>query len=122
PYNPVDLNNCRMHQSYYTALSRMATAEGTLLLPSLVNMCASPIDAHKIQGGCSRRLRQEFRELEMLDDITGCLYDGSLPVSVTGETRYSLISSFQEYVGKEYTPVRMDARLMWSPLEPFEMV
>ncbi|PBL04585.1 hypothetical protein ARMGADRAFT_857259, partial [Armillaria gallica] len=58
PYNPVDLNNCRTHQSYYTALSRTATAEGTLLLPALSNFRASPVDAHKIQGGCSGRLRQ----------------------------------------------------------------
>ncbi|KAK0421659.1 hypothetical protein EV421DRAFT_1693228, partial [Armillaria borealis] len=60
PYNPVDLNNCRTHQSYYMALSRTATADRTLLLPSIANIRASPIDAHKIQGGCSGRLRQEF--------------------------------------------------------------
>ena len=29
PFNPVDLNNCRSHQAYYTALSRSSTAEGT---------------------------------------------------------------------------------------------
>ena len=32
PYNPVDLNNCRSHQAYYTALSRSATAAGTVIL------------------------------------------------------------------------------------------
>ena len=32
PDNPTDLNNLRSHQSYYTALSRSATAEGTLIL------------------------------------------------------------------------------------------
>jgi hypothetical protein len=29
PYNPVDLNNCQSHQSYYTGLSRSASAAGT---------------------------------------------------------------------------------------------
>ena len=32
PKNPTDLNNLRSHQSYYTALLRSATAEGTLIL------------------------------------------------------------------------------------------
>ncbi|KLO03942.1 hypothetical protein SCHPADRAFT_841200, partial [Schizopora paradoxa] len=32
PDNVVDLNNCKSHQSYYTALSRSASAEGTVIL------------------------------------------------------------------------------------------
>lgn len=32
PYNVVDLNNCRSHQAYYTALSHSSTAEGTIIL------------------------------------------------------------------------------------------
>ena len=32
PWNVCDLNNLRSHQSYYMALSRSATAEGTLIL------------------------------------------------------------------------------------------
>ncbi|KAK0449808.1 uncharacterized protein EV420DRAFT_1275084, partial [Desarmillaria tabescens] len=72
--------------------------------------------------GCSGRLRQEFRELEMLDDITIRIYESTLPITVIRETRYSLIHSFQEYIGTEYTPVNMDARLMWSIINPFDMV
>jgi len=34
PKNPVDLSNCRSHQSYYTSLSRSATASGTVILQS----------------------------------------------------------------------------------------
>ncbi|KAK0207529.1 hypothetical protein IW262DRAFT_1450838 [Armillaria fumosa] len=49
PYNMVDLNNCCMHQSYYTTLSRTATAAGTLILPAIK-------DSTKIQGNCSGRL------------------------------------------------------------------
>ncbi|PBK91907.1 hypothetical protein ARMGADRAFT_899131, partial [Armillaria gallica] len=121
PYNPVNLNNCRTHQSYYTALSQTAIAEGTLLLPALSNFCASLVDMHKIQGGCSGHLQQEFRELEMLDDITLQMYDGMLPVTVLGETQYSLIHSFQDYIGTEYTPPNMDTKLMWSVVDPFIM-
>ncbi len=122
PFNPVDLNNCRSHQSYYTALSRTATTEGTLILPSLQGPKNSPVDASKIQGGCSGYLRQEFRELETLDDITAQVYDGSIPVTVQGDTRYTLIESFREHMGPWYVPARMDKALMWSEVEPFESV
>ncbi|KAM6493945.1 hypothetical protein JOM56_010306, partial [Amanita muscaria] len=50
PYNPVDLFNCRSHQAYYTALSRGATAEGTVILQGF--------DARKITGKASGALRQ----------------------------------------------------------------
>ncbi|KAK0442206.1 hypothetical protein EV421DRAFT_1711020, partial [Armillaria borealis] len=113
PFNPVDLNNCRSHQSYYTALSRTATAEGTLILPSLKGARSSPVDAPKIQGGCSGYLQQEFRELETLDDIIMRIYNGSVPVTVQGNTRYVLIESFHEYIGIGYSPPLMDEALIW---------
>lgn len=62
PNNSTDLNNLSSHQGYYTALSRSATACGALILQGF--------DARKITGGCSGALRQEFRELELLDEIT----------------------------------------------------
>src|ERR1700689_84356 len=34
PFNLVDLSNCRNHQSYYTCLSRSATAAGTIIVQS----------------------------------------------------------------------------------------
>ena len=34
PRNSVDLSNCRSHQSYYTCLSRSATASGTVIVQS----------------------------------------------------------------------------------------
>ncbi|PBK81104.1 hypothetical protein ARMGADRAFT_902130, partial [Armillaria gallica] len=78
------LNNCRSHQSYHTALSRTVTAAGTLIHITF--------NRHKkIQGGCSGFLRQEFRELELLDDITTQQYHGLMPITVTGNTRYALI-------------------------------
>ena len=58
-HNPVDLSSARSHQSYYTALSRSASAAGTVILQGF--------DTYKITGGASGALRQEFRELENLE-------------------------------------------------------
>jgi hypothetical protein len=79
PFNPVDLNNCRSHQAYYTALSQSASAEGTVILQGF--------DAGKITGKASGALRQEFRDLELLDEITKLRYHSKLPSSVEGVHR-----------------------------------
>lgn len=67
-WNVVDLQNSDSHQSYYTALSRSSSAAGTLILQGF--------DARKVTGGASGALRQEFRELELLDEITRLRYEG----------------------------------------------
>lgn len=74
PFNVVDLSQCRSHQGYYTALSRSATAAGTLILSSF--------HPSKITGGASGALRQEFRELELLDNITTLRFEDRLPRSI----------------------------------------
>jgi hypothetical protein len=86
PYNVVNLNDNCSHQSYYTVLSRSATAAGTLITQSFYT--------EKITGGVSGALRQEFRELELLDEITGLRYKGKLSASVVGEQRNILIKVF----------------------------
>ena len=86
PKNPVDLNNLQTHQAYYTALSRSSSAKGTIILQGF--------DAQKMTGGASGALRQEFRELELLDEITNLHYLGKLDKSVTGCTRNHLIKCF----------------------------
>ena len=48
PYNPVDLNNCRSHQAYYTALYCSSTADGTVILQGF--------DTKKITGKASGAL------------------------------------------------------------------
>jgi hypothetical protein len=60
--NVVHLNNCKNHHNYYVALSRGYTAEGTCIMQGF--------DPQKIINGISGYLRQEFRELELLDEIT----------------------------------------------------
>ena len=62
PYNVVNLNDDHSHQSYYTALSRSATAAGTLITQSF--------HTEKITGGASGALRQEFRELDLMKLLT----------------------------------------------------
>ena len=67
PNNVVDLNNLLIYQSYYTALSRSATAQSTVILQGF--------DLHKITGYASGALCQEFHELELLDEITALNYN-----------------------------------------------
>jgi hypothetical protein len=111
PYNVSDLNNLRSHQSYYTALSRSATAEGTLILQGF--------DPRQIVGGCSGALRQEFRELELLDDVTRLRYSGKLPLSVDGDTRNNVITSFRNWKGEQYIPSTVHSSIRWSKRSPW---
>jgi hypothetical protein len=111
PYNVSDLNNLRSHQSYYTALSRSATAEGTLILQGF--------DPRQIVGGCSGALRQELRELELLDDVTRLRHSGKLPVSVDGDTRNNILTSFRKWKGSQYVPSSVHSAIRWSKRSPW---
>ncbi|PBK90546.1 hypothetical protein ARMGADRAFT_1046900 [Armillaria gallica] len=48
--NPVDLNNCTSHQSYYTVISHSASYDGTLILPDYTDHNRVAFDPKKIQG------------------------------------------------------------------------
>jgi hypothetical protein len=109
-YNVAYLNNLSSHQGYYTALSRSATASGTLILQGF--------DARKITGGCSGALRQEFRELELLDEITSMTYAGKLPAMVSGDTRNNLIQAFRKWKGLQYVPKLVHPAIRWSKRDP----
>ena len=95
PNNVCDLQNCRSHQSVYTCLSRGSTLKGTIII--------LPFDTSKFTGGISGSLRQEFRELELLDEITNCRYLNQIPPKVVGVTRNGLIHSFRRK-GKSSNP------------------
>ena len=110
PYNPVDLNNCRSHQAYYTALSRSATANGTIILQGF--------DAKKITGCASGALRQEFRDFELLDEITELHFESKLPNTVFGDRRNDLIYSYRLHKGFEYVPTTMHDSIKWSESDP----
>ena len=68
--NVVDLRYTQSHQGYYTLLSCGTSATGTLIL--------GRFHPSKITGGASGALRQEFCELELLDDITTLHYENKL--------------------------------------------
>ena len=111
--NPADLSSARSHQSYYTALSRSASAAGTVILQGF--------DTYKITGGASGALRQDFRELEMLDDITTLRYNGKLPSSVVGDRRNDLISAFRLLKGEKYVPSNVHREIRWKESDPFHL-
>ena len=67
------------HMSYYTALSRSATADGTIIVQGF--------DPSNIMGGANGYIRQEFRELELLDQITKLRYENALPDDIDGHRR-----------------------------------
>jgi hypothetical protein len=94
PYNVVHLNSCHSHMSYYTALSRSTSAAGTIIIQGF--------DSNVITRGCSGYLRQEFREQEILDDITRLRYEGKLPNCIDGQLRNTLIHQYQIWRGTEY--------------------
>ena len=114
PKNPVDLSNCRSHQSYYTCLSRSATASGTVIVQSF-----SP---QLITYGASGYLRQEFHELELLDEISKLRYEGQLPDHIQGNFRNPLIRAYQKWKGTDYVPPLTHFALKWSVKDPMPLL
>jgi hypothetical protein len=111
PKNPVDLSSCKSHQSYYICLSRSATASGTVIVQSF-----SP---QLITCGASGYLRQEFHELELLDEITKLRYEDILPDHIQGNFRNLLIRAYQTWKGTNYVPELTHPALKWSAQDPF---
>ena len=110
PYNPVDLNNCRSHQAYYTALSQSSSADGTVIIQGF--------DTRKITGKDTGALRQEFRDLELLDEITKLRYISKLHSSVFGDRRNSLIHTFRLNKGMTYVPRIVHPSIRWNKNDP----
>lgn len=75
-------------------------------------------DDKKITSGISGDLRQELRELELLDSITKMRYEGTLPDTVTGITRNELIHKFRQAKGDHFMPSNIPEQLQWSPNMP----
>jgi hypothetical protein len=113
-FNVVDLSGCRDHMSYYTSLSRGSTAEGTVIVQGF--------NPHKIMCGASGYLRQEFRELELLDEITKLSYEGTLPNNINGNVRNARIRQFQLYKGTEYVPANVSKQLKWTSTDPMDLL
>jgi hypothetical protein len=112
PDNVIDLNSCYNHQSYYTCLSRSATAAGTIIVQGF--------NSKIITGGASGYLRQEFRELEILDKITTLRYNNALSDYITGDRRNIIICQFQEWKGVDYIHNNVHTSIRWSKQDPMD--
>ena len=110
PDNVVDLNSCWTHQSYYTCLSRSASAGGTIIVQGF--------DPRVVTGGASGYLRQEFWELEILDEVTRLRYENKLPESITGDRQNIVIRQFQQRMGTEYVPDNVHPSIRWNKQDP----
>ncbi|KAF8075770.1 hypothetical protein FPV67DRAFT_1617250 [Lyophyllum atratum] len=111
-FNVVHIQNCLSHQAMYTSLSRGVSARGTITLQGF--------NSNKITGGASGQLRQEFRELELLDNITCMRFEGKLPEGMhDAGRRNTLIDSFRACKGIDYMPPTINPAIRWSKSDPF---
>ena len=115
PNNPVHLNNCNGHQAVYTCLSRSSTAAGTIIVQSFSDSL--------ITGGCTGYLRQEFRELDLLDEITALKYEDKIPnnVDISGPYRNVLIHKYRKWKGVAHVPKHTHPAIAWSITQPFPL-
>ncbi|TDL13420.1 hypothetical protein BD410DRAFT_735422, partial [Rickenella mellea] len=72
-------------------------------------------------GRANGALRQEYRSLELLDEISRLRYEGQLPEYIQGDKRNTLIKKFQEWKGKDYVPENVHPTIRWSSESPFEI-
>jgi len=98
----------------YTCLSRGSSLDGTVLVQGF--------DPRKIQGGMTGYLRQEFRELEIMDEITTLRYHSKLPNHINASTRHSLIRQYQVWKGVEHVPKHVHSSLRWNKSDPMYLV
>ena len=117
-FNVCDISNCLTHQSIYTCLSRGSTYDGTMLLQGFDSKVVP------LTGGLSGELRQEFRDLELLDEITKLIFEDKLPKGVFGLSRTALIHSYRSHknVGKEHVPKGIHSALKWSAKDMYDIV
>jgi hypothetical protein len=73
-----------------------------------------------ITGRCSGALKQEFRELELLDEITQLRHSRKLPLTmIAGDTRNDLMYAFREWKGEQYVPHNVHPCIRWSKNNPW---
>ena len=63
-------------------------------------------------------MRQEFRELELLDEISKLRFEGKLHKSVLDERQNELIKSFWDGKGMEYILQAMHKAIRWNYRDP----
>ena len=107
--NVLDLSHCQSHQAVYTCLSRSADAANTLIL--------SQFNTNLIRGEMSGHLRQEYRHLEIMDDITLMLHEGHLPFPPVMDTRNQFIKQYQLAFGLRKKPSSLPDALAWDSVD-----
>lgn len=110
-YNVVDLNSFQSHQAIYTALTRGTSYRGTLIIQGF--------DSRYMTGGIAGNLRQEYRELELLDEMTRLRFEGDLPKHIIG-TRNFQIYLYRLWKGERFMPETMPRALQWSAHIPYD--
>lgn len=108
--NPIHLKDCRNHQSVYTCLSRSSCAGSTIILEDFPD--------EKITNGLNGDLRLEFRELEMLNEITRRQLSGTLNNNVKSIVRRELIKQFVTHEDP-YIPRDIHNEIQWNDMSPF---
>ncbi|KAI0354570.1 hypothetical protein OH77DRAFT_1456690 [Trametes cingulata] len=104
--NVIYAKYSRNHQSVYTMLSRSSSLTDTIIL--------GYFDSSKLRCGAAPPLLQEFRELEILDEITALQEKNQLAPTVQGSSRGELILSFLQTQRMDYVPPRADPSLPWE--------
>src|SRR6204780_1543095 len=67
-------------------------------------------------------LREEFCELEILDEITKMRYKDTFPAKVQGSVKNSLIQSFQKWKWTTYGPPSTHKALKWTARDPLPLL
>jgi hypothetical protein len=99
PVNVVDMMNCKNHQAMYTCLSRGKSARHTAILRDFKEK--------KVTGGLDGWLREEFRDLDTLSDITHLQYAGKLPPGIVQRLRTSTLKVFKQVYGSGFEMARL---------------
>ena len=105
PFNVIDLKDCKTHQSAYVMLSRGQSLSRLCIIQDFDPMCLS--------SGTTRSLLHEFRDLEILNDITKMRLHGTLPSSIEGAVKNDLIQAYQRHFGHSHKPESTDEYLRW---------
>ncbi|KAF8581682.1 hypothetical protein K439DRAFT_1264221, partial [Ramaria rubella] len=67
-------------------------------------------------------LKQEFRELEILDELTKLRYEKKLPKGISGDWRNTIIREYQLWKRTAFVPKHVHAALHWSKDDPFHLL
>ncbi len=73
----------------------------------------------KITKGASGALRQEFCELELLDEITALRFNSELRSDISGFTRNDILLGYRKYRGMSYIPTKLHTALKWNCHNPW---